>query len=324
MKITFVLPEIQDSFVLPDLIRSFELERPLFPVGPPSWDLVQVLSFLRGSSVKPLSSCSLGQLTMKVLFLLSLAMAKRVGELQALSLCIAFRGSDLSVSYLVEFVAKTESVRNPLPRSFLVKSLEAFVGDMPEEHSFCPVRAMWVYLDRTSSLSPRPQSLFASPSTPLRPLSKNTLSFSLRRFILDAGAVADSSAPRTHSVLGVATLAAFMRNWAVSKVLEAASWRSNPVFVSLFERFVFFWIAAAPWVRSLLLVPSCHNASFRFVSSFTCFLFCPWSLVSGISLPFCLHVSGVRARFACSQVCNICVHGLGLPLSLQYTGDPDC
>ena len=219
----FVLPEIQDNFVLRDLICSFELERPLLPVGPLSWDLVRVPSFLQGGSFKPLSSCYLRQLTLKVLFLLSLATAKRVGELQALSCCVTFSGLDLSLSYLLEFVAKTESVRNPLPPSFLVKSLEDFVRDMPEERSLCPVRAVRVYLERTSSLSPRPRSLFVSSSNPSRPLSKNALSFFLRRVILNAGPVADSSTPRAHSVRDVATSASFLRNQSVSKVLEAAS-----------------------------------------------------------------------------------------------------
>ena len=93
----FVLPEIRENFILWDLIRSFELERPLSPVVPPSWDLVRVFSFLRGSSFEPLSSCSLHQLMMKVLFLLSLVTAKRVGKLQALSRCVIFCGPDLSV-----------------------------------------------------------------------------------------------------------------------------------------------------------------------------------------------------------------------------------
>ena len=45
----FRLSEIQDSFILKDLLRSFELERPPRPTNPPSWDLVKVLSFLRNS-----------------------------------------------------------------------------------------------------------------------------------------------------------------------------------------------------------------------------------------------------------------------------------
>ena len=68
---------------------------------------------------------------MKVLFLLSLATAKRVSELQAISMWVTFQGDDLSLSYLPEFGAKTESECNPLPHSFLVRSLVNFVGDLP-------------------------------------------------------------------------------------------------------------------------------------------------------------------------------------------------
>ena len=130
-------------------------------------------------------------------------MAKNVGELQALSRHVAFRGSDLSLSYLPEFVAKTESVRNPLPRSFLVKSLEDFVGDIPEERSLCLVRAMRVYLERTSSLSPR-RVLFLS----LQVIPHAFCPRMLCRF--SCGAVADSSTPRAHSVQGVATSLTFL------------------------------------------------------------------------------------------------------------------
>ena len=73
------------------------------------------------------------------MFLLSLATAKRVGELQALSHSVAFQGNDISLSYVAEFVAKTESEQNPLPRFFLVRSLEDFVGDLPEHRLLCPV-----------------------------------------------------------------------------------------------------------------------------------------------------------------------------------------
>ena len=76
---------------------------------------------------------------MKVLFLLLLAMAKRVGELLAFSCYVAFQGPDISLSYLPGFVAKTESVRNPLPRFFDVKTLAGFVKDMPEELLLCPI-----------------------------------------------------------------------------------------------------------------------------------------------------------------------------------------
>ena len=54
--VKYKFPELRDSFALHDLIRSFEIKRPLRPVGRPSWDLVKVLDYLRGSFFEPLHS----------------------------------------------------------------------------------------------------------------------------------------------------------------------------------------------------------------------------------------------------------------------------
>ena len=81
----FIVPELSSHFVLHDLLRSFHLERPLSSSRVPPWDLLVVLQFLRGPPFEPLDSASLRSLTQKVLFLVSLATARRVGELQAVS-----------------------------------------------------------------------------------------------------------------------------------------------------------------------------------------------------------------------------------------------
>ena len=54
-------------------------------------------------------------MTRKTLFLVALATAKRVGELQALSRFISFSSSVAGVSYVPEFLAKTETAVRPLP-----------------------------------------------------------------------------------------------------------------------------------------------------------------------------------------------------------------
>ena len=92
----FCLPGLQDNFILRDLVCSFELERLLRPVSP-AWDLVEVLSFLRSLTFEPLSSRPLRVVTMKVAFLLSLATARRVGELQAVSFWVVFQENNLIV-----------------------------------------------------------------------------------------------------------------------------------------------------------------------------------------------------------------------------------
>ena len=105
----FILPDLSSHFFLRDLLRSFRLERPLSSSRVRPWDLSRFLSFLWGSPFEPLSSCSLWDLSRKVLFLVALATARRVGELQALSAVFSVSGADLFLSYLLEFRAKAES-----------------------------------------------------------------------------------------------------------------------------------------------------------------------------------------------------------------------
>ena len=62
--------------------------------------------------------------------------------------------------------------------------------------------------------------------------------FFLREDISGAGAVRGDEGPplRAHSIRGVSPSAAFLQNWSVSKVLEAATWKSNSVFASFYFR----------------------------------------------------------------------------------------
>ena len=72
---------------------------------PPAWDLSKVLTYLVSPAFEPLSQASFRALTMKTLFLLALATAKRVGELQALSSVVTFVAGDACLSYIPQFVA---------------------------------------------------------------------------------------------------------------------------------------------------------------------------------------------------------------------------
>ena len=68
-------------------------------------------------------------------------------------------------------------------------------------------------------------------------MSKNGISYFLREVIHEAGANREEGVPvRAHSIRGVSTSTAFHRNWPVSSVLEAATWRSNSVFAAFYLR----------------------------------------------------------------------------------------
>ena len=82
-------------------MRSFAVECPLHPRVPQSWDLDVVLRHLTSSKCEPLERLSLRALTKKILFLVAVATAKRVGELQALSQQVASQGPDMFISYTI-------------------------------------------------------------------------------------------------------------------------------------------------------------------------------------------------------------------------------
>ena len=147
----FPLPEISTSPILKDLIRSFEISapRPIFP--PPPWELDKVLQFISGPPFEPLARASFLDKTKKALFLLAMATAKRVSELQALSFSVSFQGEDLVLYYDPFFRAKTESVANPLPRSIIVPSLSDFAGDLPER-VHCPFRLLSTFIKLVGQL----------------------------------------------------------------------------------------------------------------------------------------------------------------------------
>ena len=54
----------------------------------------------------------------------------------SLGRCLLF--VETPVSLVLEFVAKTEFISNPLPRSFLVASLSDFAAGLDDELLLCP------------------------------------------------------------------------------------------------------------------------------------------------------------------------------------------
>ena len=226
--------------VLREIIKtcSRQVQRP--PCRAPSWNVDVVLKSLTCPPFEPLHHASLRDLTKKTLFLVALATAKRVGELHALSQVTASRGHDLILSYLPEFVAKTETALNPIPREFLLRSLSPVVGREDEERLLCPVRAVRHYLSVTASTS-RPRSLFVSLRDPARRMSKAAISFFLR----DAIKTAHASFPeelsllfkvRAHDIRGIATSMLLWKNCSVASILEAACWKTHSVFVDYYLR----------------------------------------------------------------------------------------
>ena len=228
----FHLPSLSSDPVIRDLLRSFRLSSAERVLRPPAWDLSKVLTYFVSPAFEPLSQAAFHALPLKTLVLLALAAAKRVGELQALSSIVTFVAGDGCLSYIPQFVAKSESLTRSIPRSFLVKSLADFAAGLYIDLLLCPVRALHLYLLQARSLSPCRHRLFVSPRRLSRAMSKNAVSFFLREVISAAGAARPHvGSLRAPEVRSMSTSVAFRRNWSVFSVLESATWASSSVFL---------------------------------------------------------------------------------------------
>ena len=131
------------------LLRSFSRSVNPVELRPPAWDISLVLQSLNGAQYEPLRTCEERFLAQKMLFLLAVASAKRIGELHALSYRVSHsRGwGEVSFSFVPGFVAKTQDPSSLAPR------LEGFsVPALPNTRKnrngrlLCPVRAACVTL----------------------------------------------------------------------------------------------------------------------------------------------------------------------------------
>ena len=222
----FPLLEISTSPILKDLIRSFEISapRPLFP--PPPWDLDKVLQYLSGPPFEPLARASFLDKTKKALFLLAMATAKRVTELQALSFSVSFQGEDLVLYYDPFFHAKTESAANPLPRSVIVPSLSDFAGACPRGSSALSelLSSLGKLLGQLLIFRQDCSSLPGIWNVPCRRMPCHST--------FDSGAVSTSRPPRAHDIRGIATSLNYYSNLSLSNLMHVATWKSNRVFAS--------------------------------------------------------------------------------------------
>ena len=150
---------------------------------------------------------------------------------------VSVSSSSAGFPYVPKFLARAGTAVRPLPRFFSTQSLQVFAAGLSGDLLLCPVRSLREYLRRTSGFVNRPLKLLFSPPHPSRAMLTNSISFLLREVIVPSCASSeDGAAPRAHSIQGIATSSAFFKNWSISSVLEAASWKSNTGFTSFYFR----------------------------------------------------------------------------------------
>lgn len=222
--------------------RKLPVDIPLVPL----WDLSVVLDALCEHPFEPLEAVNLKYVALKTVLLLALTSAKRVSELQALSIspaCLQFAPGLSRVRFRPNpaFVPKVLDSAHSYP----AVELEAFHPppfSSDEErrlNCLCPVRALQMYVNRTAGLRKADQ-LFVSWATPHmgKPVSSQRLSHWIVEAISLAYACRGVQPPqglRAHSTRGVPTSWALFRGISIEEICAAACWASPHTFVRFYR-----------------------------------------------------------------------------------------
>ena len=225
------------------LLRSFSRSVDPVELRPPAWDVALVLQSLTGAPYEPLRTCNERFLAQKTLFLLTLASAKRIDELHALSYRVSHsRGwAEVSFSFVPGFGAKTQDPSSLAPRfeGFTVLALPNARNNR-NGRLLCPVRAVRCYLDRTAAHHPLCERLFVTAGRSKKEISKTTVSFWFRKTISRAyelsGTEQSVPAPRARETRGIAPSLLFKKNFAVDQVLKACTWCRHATFTRHYLR----------------------------------------------------------------------------------------
>ena len=131
-----------------------------------------------------------------------------------------------------------QSSFDPRFENFTVPALPKS-SSSPTGRLLCPVRAVKRYLDRTAQHRPRCERLFFT-SGRTKEIFKNTVSFWLRKVISLAyqlsGKPLPSPSPLARETRGIAPSLLFKKNYAVSQVLKAGTWRRHTTFTRHYLR----------------------------------------------------------------------------------------
>ena len=240
---------IKDSPEISKLLQSFFRDRPRSARSVAPWDLRIVLDSLTQAPFEPLETVDIKFLTMKTVFLISLASGRRCSDLRAMSFSrLKWRRSDgaailnLLLDYLPKNLRSTDDPSTMAP--IVIPSLAEYAGpDLPEEILNCPVRALKIYLNRTKDLRGHKQLLFVATVNLEREISVSTISGWISSCISLSYKEYRNRNPtstmalgkhRAHDVRGLAASWAVRGQASWDQIRSACFWKTQTTFTSFY------------------------------------------------------------------------------------------
>ena len=234
---------IIDDQNVTDLLDYFTKVQPVARFQPPKWDLSVVLLALIKRPFEPIWEIPLKLLTYKTVFLVALATATRTSELHALDARKFVHNQDWSAVWLEprdDFLAKNQKSKEN-SRVFKIQSLSEFAGDL-DDRKLCPVRALRMYREKTSSMRKDRKNLFISfsPKT-TTDIGRSTIASYLKRTIILAHDLIEPNdcqllSVNAHEVRAIAASTAFHKNISITELLANCTWKNHNVFTNFYLR----------------------------------------------------------------------------------------
>ena len=169
---------LNDSFQITALLKGFEADRPRPRHELPKWDLSLVLRALTLPPYEPLAEASPLHLTLKAVFLLLLASARRVGDIHA----IDPRRTVVSPTAMIlqpkaGYIPKSASTAEGQDRysPIVVRRLSNLASE-PEDMKLCPVRTLLAYDNYAKRLKKRRKCFFLPLKATHKRVKKQTIS----------------------------------------------------------------------------------------------------------------------------------------------------
>ncbi|XP_041432126.1 uncharacterized protein LOC121397925 isoform X1 [Xenopus laevis] len=207
--------------------------RPLFP----SWDLPLVLRALSAEPFEPLEQISLWLLTLKTFFLVAITSARRISELQALSVdppYTIFHEKKVHLRPVLNFLPKVVS-KFHINEPIVLPSFENLTASQEKDLSLDVKRCLEIYIKRTESFR-KSRMLFIIPAGKRKgeQAAKSTLSSWIVKAISRSYKEQGNSLPkgaRAHSARGVAASWAAEAGASSEDICRAATWVTPNTFI---------------------------------------------------------------------------------------------
>jgi hypothetical protein len=227
-----------ENDTLNEVIKGMSNLRPRQPIPIPSWNLSLVLQVLGHAPFEPIRSIDIKLLTIKSVFLVAAASARRRSEIHALSAeqdRFVVTGEGLRLLPRLCFLAKNQSLKYPGQPI----NLPSLTRHDPNSCAWCPVRCLKMYKKRTSEWRDDPKSLWLCLKAPHLRASKDTIS----RWIVDAIQMSHKIATgkqidraNAHEVRALAASSALYKGVSLEQVMSVAQWHAESSFTDFYLR----------------------------------------------------------------------------------------